>query len=138
MEWWLVALLTVLAVVLILVVAALAVWWIASQRTKRLATRIGALPWRSKFALAKNLWADERIPLAVRLIVPILVLYLAMPLDLIPDFIPVIGQLDDILAIIVGVALLVRFIPEAVLDQHLSELEPAIELSNAEPQQRLD
>ncbi len=128
MDWWVIVLLAAAGVVLAVVVGPLVAWWLVSRRTKRLARRIGALSWRSKFALAKGLWSDQRIPPGVRLILPVLVLYLALPLDIIPDFIPVIGQVDDLLAIVVGVALLVRFIPPIVLDEHLSALEPAIEI----------
>ena len=67
--------------------------------------------------------SDERIPALLRLIPPVLVLYLALPIDLIPDFIPVIGQIDDILVVAVGVALLVRLAPMRVFDEHLLELE---------------
>lgn len=130
MEWWhltLLILVSVLAILALLMVSAFVVWRMASKRTKRLAGRVRGLSWRAKIDLAKRLLVDDRIPAPVRLIVPLLVLYLALPLDLIPDFIPVIGQLDDILVVAIGVALLVRYVPERVLDQHLAELEPAIE-----------
>jgi uncharacterized membrane protein YkvA (DUF1232 family) len=48
-----------------------------------------------------------------------------MPLDIIPDFIPVIGHLDDVLVLLVGVAVLLRFTPRAVLEEHLARLEAA-------------
>lgn len=129
MEWWQIALLVAFGSIALIIVSAVLVWRMATGRTKRLARRIGALSWRAKLDLAKRLVVDDRIPPPVRMIVPLLVLYLALPLDLIPDFIPVIGQLDDILVVVIGIALLVRFVPVGVLDQHLSELEPAIEPS---------
>ncbi|MDP9236381.1 MAG: DUF1232 domain-containing protein [Chloroflexota bacterium] len=130
MDWWHLALLILvsgLAILAVLAVSAFLVWRMASRRTKRLARRVRGLAWRPKIDLAKRLLVDDRIPAPVRLIVPLLVLYLALPLDLIPDFIPVIGQLDDILVVAIGVALLVRYVPERVLDQHLAELEPAVD-----------
>ena len=66
---------------------------------------------------------DDRIPLTARLIPPALVLYLAMPLDLVPDIIPVLGQLDDLLAVVVGVALLARLTPMGILEAHLGAIE---------------
>ena len=59
----------------------------------------------------------------VRVIPPALVVYLAMPLDVIPDFIPVIGHLDDVLVLLLGVAVLLRFTPRAVLEEHVARLE---------------
>ena len=45
--------------------------------------------------LFRRLLGDERLPRSRKLLVAALVAYLAFPLDLVPDFIPVIGQLDD-------------------------------------------
>jgi hypothetical protein len=71
----------------LIIVSAVLVWRMATGRTKRIARRISALSWRAKLDLAKRLVVDDRIPPPVRMIVPLLVLYLALPLDLIPDFI---------------------------------------------------
>ena len=53
--------------------------------------------------LFKRLLSDHRVPRAKKLLIAALVGYLAMPFDLVPDFIPVAGQLDD--AIIVALVL---------------------------------
>jgi uncharacterized membrane protein YkvA (DUF1232 family) len=53
--------------------------------------------------LFKHLLADERLPRRHRLMIGGLLGYLALPFDLVPDFIPVAGQLDD--AIVVALAL---------------------------------
>jgi uncharacterized membrane protein YkvA (DUF1232 family) len=68
--------------------------------------------------LFRRLLGDERVPRRRKLAVAALIGYLAMPIDLVPDFIPVAGQLDDVLA----VALVLRFVlrsggPE-LLDEH--------------------
>ena len=53
--------------------------------------------------LFRRLLADDRIPRSRKLLVAALIGYLAMPVDIVPDFIPVAGQLDD--AIIVALVL---------------------------------
>ena len=53
--------------------------------------------------LFKRLLSEKRVPLGRKLPVVLLIGYLAMPLDLVPDFVPVAGQLDD--AILVALVL---------------------------------
>lgn len=53
--------------------------------------------------LFRSLLRDPRVPTRRKLLLAALVAYLAMPIDLVPDFIPVAGQLDD--AIVVALAL---------------------------------
>ncbi len=95
----------------------------ASARTKALAARVQKLSWHARMHLVAALMRDERIPRAVRLIPPLLVLYLAMPIDLVPDFIPVLGQLDDLLVAIVAIGLIVKFAPMDVIESHIAQLE---------------
>jgi len=123
MEWWQYALLSMLIAIAVLALAALIVWRTASGRTKALAGRVKSLPWRARFELASRLVADERMPLSVRAIPALLVLYLAMPLDIVPDFIPVLGQLDDIAVVIVAVGLFARFAPVRIIEEHIARLE---------------
>ena len=47
--------------------------------------------------LLRRLLADERVPRRRKLVLLALVAYLSMPIDLVPDFIPVVGQLDDVI-----------------------------------------
>jgi uncharacterized membrane protein YkvA (DUF1232 family) len=51
----------------------------------------------------KRLLADKRVPRRAKVPIVLLIPYLASPIDLIPDFIPVLGQLDD--AVIVALVL---------------------------------
>ena len=85
--------------------------------------RVRALAWRDKLRLGTRLMRDGRVPVHVRLIPPALALYLASPLDIVPDFIPVLGQLDDLLVLGIGVGLLVKLTPGGVLNEHLDRLE---------------
>jgi uncharacterized membrane protein YkvA (DUF1232 family) len=123
MEWWQILLLVVLAVLLILALGSFLLLKKASAKTKELAVRVRRLPPREQLRLVAGLAGDERIPTGVRLIPPLLVLYLANPIDLVPDFVPVLGQLDDLLVAIVAIGLLVRFTPIQVIESHIALLE---------------
>jgi uncharacterized membrane protein YkvA (DUF1232 family) len=45
---------------------------------------------------------DPRVPLALKLIPALAALYVAMPIDIGPDFIPILGQLDDVAILLIG------------------------------------
>jgi uncharacterized membrane protein YkvA (DUF1232 family) len=59
---------------------------------------------------------DPRTPIYVRVLALLVAAYALSPIDLIPDFIPVLGYLDDLVLIPLGLALVVRLLPAAVLD----------------------
>ncbi|HEU0114850.1 MAG TPA: YkvA family protein [Thermomicrobiales bacterium] len=61
---------------------------------------------------------DPRTPRRVRWLLVALALYIASPIDLIPDFIPVLGQLDDLIVIAIMLAAMRRMIPEEVWRDH--------------------
>lgn len=58
---------------------------------------------------------DPRTPWHVRVLAACVVGYAFSPIDLIPDFIPVLGYLDDLVLVPLGVALVLRMIPNEVL-----------------------
>ena len=64
--------------------------------------------------LFRRLLGDARVSRPRKLLLIATVGYLAFPLDLIPDFIPVLGQLDDILLVPAGFYLVWRMIPQEV------------------------
>ena len=59
---------------------------------------------------------DPRTPWPVRMLALAVATYALSPIDLIPDFIPVLGYLDDLVLIPLGVALVVRWVPAEVMD----------------------
>jgi uncharacterized membrane protein YkvA (DUF1232 family) len=59
--------------------------------------------------------ADPRTPTAAKLIVWLIVAYAASPIDLIPDFLPVVGYLDDLILLPLGLMLIRRMIPDEVM-----------------------
>ncbi len=58
---------------------------------------------------------DPRTPWAVRLLALLVAAYALSPIDLIPDVIPVLGYLDDLLLVPLGLLLVMRLLPPAVL-----------------------
>lgn len=66
---------------------------------------------------------DPRIPWYVRLLAVAIIAYALSPIDLIPDFIPVLGYLDDLIIVPVGVLLLVKMIPSDLLDEYRLKAE---------------
>ena len=60
-------------------------------------------------------YRDPRVPWYARLWVACVVGYAFSPIDLIPDFIPVLGYLDDLVLVPLGMALAFRMIPPAVM-----------------------
>jgi uncharacterized membrane protein YkvA (DUF1232 family) len=56
-----------------------------------------------------------RVPWYAKVVAACVVAYALSPIDLIPDFIPVLGYLDDLVLVPLGVALVVRLIPADVL-----------------------
>ena len=58
---------------------------------------------------------DTRTPWAVRLLALLVAAYALSPIDLIPDFIPVLGYLDDLLLVPLGLMLVIRLLPAGVL-----------------------
>ena len=61
---------------------------------------------------------DPRVPWYAKLLVGLIVAYALSPVDLIPDFIPVLGYVDDLLIVPAGIALAVKLIPNGVLEEH--------------------
>jgi uncharacterized membrane protein YkvA (DUF1232 family) len=67
---------------------------------------------------ALTLWVaarDPRTPWAAKVIAAVVAAYALSPIDLIPDFIPVLGLFDDLLIVPLGIWMAVRLIPAALV-----------------------
>jgi uncharacterized membrane protein YkvA (DUF1232 family) len=69
---------------------------------------------------------DPRTPLIAKVVAGLVVAYALSPIDLIPDFIPVLGYLDDVILVPLGIALSLRLVPESVLIDSRARAEKAI------------
>jgi len=92
-------------------------------RSTRRGRRFLALSSRAKLRFGRILLADARVPRSAKLTLLALVGYLILPFDIIPDFIPVVGQLDDLLAIVGVIALLLVIVPRDRFEAALDEAE---------------
>jgi membrane protein DedA with SNARE-associated domain/uncharacterized membrane protein YkvA (DUF1232 family) len=61
---------------------------------------------------------DPRVPWYAKTVALLVAAYAVSPIDLIPDFIPVLGHLDDVILVPLGVLLAARLIPDALLEEH--------------------
>jgi uncharacterized membrane protein YkvA (DUF1232 family) len=78
--------------------------------------------------LVKRLLADPRVPRRRKLLLLLLVAYLAMPIDLVPDFVPVAGQLDDAIVVALVLRAVLRSAGEELLHEHWSGPPRSLEL----------
>ena len=87
-----------------------------------------ALGWRTRLwqwaRLIKRdvtaLWIaarDPRTPFVAKLVAVVITAYALSPIDLIPDFVPVVGYLDDMILVPLGIMLAVRLVPVALLEE---------------------
>ena len=79
------------------------------ERAKKLKTDIPAI-----FLALKN----KETPIAAKLVAAVTVAYALSPIDLIPDFIPVLGYLDDVILLPALVVLTVRLIPKETMEKN--------------------
>lgn len=86
------------------------------KHTQRVREQMSELKWNIlALYLARR---DPRIPLRSKILVAVAVAYLLTPIDLIPDFIPVIGQLEDIVIVPALLGFAMRSIPPELLREY--------------------
>jgi len=67
-------------------------------------------------------------PRAPKVVALLVLAYALSPIDLIPDFIPVLGQLDDLILVPLGIALVVRLTPPALWQARVAEGEASTDM----------
>ena len=76
---------------------------------------------------------DPRTPLSAKILAGVVVAYAFSPIDLIPDFIPVLGYLDDLILVPLGIYLIIRLIPPPVLADARREADAWLAGRQAKP-----
>jgi uncharacterized membrane protein YkvA (DUF1232 family) len=78
---------------------------------------------------------DSRTPWYAKLFVASIVAYAFSPIDLIPDFVPVLGYLDDLILIPIGIALAIKLVPDYILADCRARAQDAMQ--NEKPASRI-
>ena len=81
----------------------------------------------SSIRLVWKLLTDSRVPFWIRLALPLALIYVISPIDILPDFIPVMGRVDDIIAIVAGIMILLKLAPKKVVNQHKKDNQTIID-----------
>jgi uncharacterized membrane protein YkvA (DUF1232 family) len=77
--------------------------------------------WRT-VRLALRLLRDPRVPTAAKLLFGATVLYMLSPIDIVPDWLPVLGQADDLVVLMAGLNLFLRACPKWLVEEHEDRL----------------
>src|SRR5512136_1846935 len=96
-----------------------------SSRIKKLQEKAASL---KKEAYALYLAArDPRVPWYAKAFLGLVLAYTFSPIDLIPDFIPVIGYLDDLIIVPLGIVLALRMIPPQVMSEARNRVDELVQ-----------
>jgi uncharacterized membrane protein YkvA (DUF1232 family) len=79
---------------------------------------------------AHMLWLaarDSRTPLPAKLVAGFVAAYALSPIDLIPDFVPIFGMLDELVVVPLGLAVAIRLIPGPLLAELRADADAAVE-----------
>ena len=69
-----------------------------------------------------RLFRDWRVPILPKALLVLTLVYVVSPLDVIPDFIPVIGEMDDIVVVLSGLWLFIRLCPPEVVRETVCDI----------------
>jgi uncharacterized membrane protein YkvA (DUF1232 family) len=98
------------------------IWLIVTrQRSTRSPTvaEIEKLGWNDRLSLTWRLARDRRVPIYARPLALLPALYMLSPIDVLPDFIPIVGKLDDAFVVSTAYSVLSWLVPDSLLREHL-------------------
>lgn len=88
-------------------------------RTGRIKKQIGNVG--RDLAVLRLALKDPRTPWYAKALVGLVVFYALSPIDLIPDFIPLIGQLDDLIVVPLGLKLASKLVPKPLMEEYIRQ-----------------
>ncbi len=68
--------------------------------------------------LVTKLMLDRRVPLRLKVLIPAALVYLISPIDPLPDIVPILGHVDDLIVMIVALAIFLAMAPRQVVLEH--------------------
>jgi uncharacterized membrane protein YkvA (DUF1232 family) len=89
----------------------------AFERSKEI-----ACSFKRELIVYRRVLRDERTPLSAKLFLALAIGYLCMPFDLIPDFLPIIGHLDDAIVIPALVFAALCLVPRELVSEHREQV----------------
>ncbi len=120
MFWLYLAILIIVGVVVSSWLLFVLIRWLAKREPYRTFMRLRT--WR-KLTFFRLMLRDKRVPLYVKAIPVAVVVYLSIPFDIIPDFIPVLGYLDDVAIALLALALIIKLSPWPVMGELLDQAQ---------------
>ena len=91
-----------------------------SVGVRRFAQIVAHLPSFAKLFL--RLVKDPRVGFGPKLVLAGVLAYVVLPTDLIPDFLPVVGQVDDLVVVFLGLKFFLRLCPKEVVQEHVRSI----------------
>ena len=116
MPWWGAVLVSVVAALLLLWALTVLVLWRSGRGIGGLTEAARLLP--DLLRLVSRLARDQALPRRVRVVLWLLLGYLASPIDLVPDFVPVIGYADDAVVVALALRSVVRAAGSEPVERH--------------------
>lgn len=118
MNWWDAAIAVVGGVVLIYAVLLVLLALYARRHPETVGMRDALRLLPDLLTLLRRLTADRTLPRGIRVRLVLLLIYLASPIDLVPDFLPVIGYADDAIIVALVLRSVIRKAGNGPLEQH--------------------
>jgi uncharacterized membrane protein YkvA (DUF1232 family) len=87
----------------------------------------------NRLRLVFRLLADRRVPFPIKLVPFASLAYVLFPIDLVPDLLPFLGQLDDLGAVLLALETFIFLCPQDVVSEHKAQLEAGTTSTYSEP-----
>lgn len=116
--WWQVLVAIVGGFLLVYAVLLVSLWLYARKHPETVSMKDALRLLPDLMRLVKNLIADQAVPARVRIELVLLLIYLLLPIDLVPDFLPIIGYADDVIIVALVLGSVIRHAGRPALERH--------------------